>query len=401
MEFTSAAEADFLAVFVLCTPGRRAPPAVADSDPQARLLPVDKRLAARAGKSLLREIISSSMVPSERRFFTLFLRRLAFVSLLLCLGCRAQQNAPAVTPDVNERIQRQVRSYFNIPPDVSISIGTPTASEFPNYELVSVTMTRQGKTQKTDFLLSKDGKTLIRFTKLDLTKDPYAETMKEITVTDRPMRGNPDAKVTIVNFDDFECPFCARMHTTLMSEILPQYKDKIKIVYKDYPLLQIHPWAQHAANDANCLAKENGSAYWELADYLHSNQRAIHSSPQDPQAAFNEIDKQTLDVGKKNGVDMTQLQACLKAQSDTVVKASMAEGDKVGVSATPTVFINGERLEGALDVDEVKAALNRQLLAAGVQPPAAPPAPAPTPAQAAPATTAPAAQPPHPQTSSK
>ena len=327
----------------------------------------------------------------------MFLRRLAIASLLLCLGCRAQQGAPnssTATPmshDVNERIQRQIRSYFNIPPDVSVSIGKPTASEFPNYDTVAVTMSRGGKTQTSEFLLSKDGKTLVRWTKLDLTKDPYAEAMKEITITDRPVRGNPDAKVTVVNFDDFECPFCARMHATLMSEILPEYKDKIKIVYKDYPLSQMHPWAEHAADNANCLAAQSPAAYWELADYLHGNQRAIRTSPQDPQAAFSQIDQQTLEIGKKNGVDATKLQACIKAPPETIVKASVAEGDKLGVSATPTVFINGERLEGALDADAVRAALNEQLLAAGVQPPPAPPAPAPQGAPAAKATPAPAA----------
>jgi protein-disulfide isomerase len=326
------------------------------------------------------------MFPSERRSSTLFLKRLAIVLLMLCVGCSAQPNKSAAQPDVNERIQRQVRAFFNIPPDVVITVGAPAPSEFANYDLVPVTMTRQDKSQKAEFLLSKDGKTLIRFTKLDLTKDPYVETMNQISLADRPVRGNPDAKVTIVNYDDFECPFCARMHTTLMSEILPQYKDKIKIVYKDYPLLQMHPWAQHAANDANCLAKENGTAYWELADYLHSNQHAINASQQNLPASFAEIDRQTMDFGKQNGVDLTRLQACLKAQSDAVVKASMAEGDKLGVNATPTVFVNGERLEGAMDADEVKSALNRELLAAGVQPPAAPAAPV---------------TPPHPESSSK
>ena len=331
----------------------------------------------------------------------MFLRRLAIASLLLCLGCRAQQGAPnssasaTVSPDVNERIQRQIRSYFNIPPDVTVTVGKPSASEFPNYDLVSITMSRGGKTQTSEFLLSKDDKTLVRFTKLDLTKDPYAETMKGITLTDRPVRGNPDAKVTVVNYDDFECPFCARMHSTLMSEILPEYKDKIKIVYKDYPLYSIHPWAEHAANNANCLAAQSPAAYWQLADYLHGNQRNIRTSQQDPQVAYSQIDQETLDIGKKNGVDAAKLQACIKAQSDTIVKASVAEGDKLGVSATPTVFINGERLEGALDADAVRAALNRQLLAAGVQPP---PQPAAAPAPAAPSA---AAQPGHPLPSSK
>jgi len=317
----------------------------------------------------------------------LLLQRLAVVWLLLCTFSLAQTNisAPAVSSDVAERVQRQVRAYFNIPPDVSISLGSPKPSEFPNYELVPVTMSRDGKTQNAEFLLSNDGKTLIRYTKIDLTKDIYAETMDKITMTGRPVRGNPDAKVTVVNFDDFECPFCARMHSTLMGEILPEYKDKIKIVYKDFPLLQIHPWAQRAAIDANCLAAQSTPAYWQLADYLHANQREISGNQQNVQEAINRLDQATLDFGKKNGADATKLQACIKTQSDTAIKASMAEGDKLNISATPTLFINGEKVEGAMDAADLRLALNRQLKAAGVEPPPPPPAPAKPAAQAPPA----------------
>jgi protein-disulfide isomerase len=305
----------------------------------------------------------------------------------------AQSAAPNIPPDVAEHVQRQVRAYFNIPPDVEIKLGAPKASEFPNYELLPVSMVRGDKTQNAEFLLSKDGKTLIRFTKIDLTKDIYAENMSKIDLANRPVRGNPEAKVTIVNFDDFECPFCARMHNTLMSQILPQYGDKVKIVYKDYPLVQIHPWAEHAAVDANCLAKESGAAYWQLADYLHANQRAIAGNQSNAQAATSELDRLTLDFGKKNGANMDRLQACIKAQSNSIVEASVKEGDNLNVNATPTLFVNGERLEGALDADEVRAALNRQLLAAGVQPPPAPPAATPTPPAQ------PGAAAPHPTTS--
>jgi len=259
-------------------------------------------------------------------------------------------------------------------------------------------MSRAGKSQEAEFLLSKDGKTLIRFTKIDLTKDIYAETMGKINMANRPVRGNPEAKVTIVNFDDFECPFCSRMHSTLMSQILPQYGDKVKIIYKDYPL-PMHPWAIHAANDANCLAKESGPAYWQLADYLHANQRSISGPQQDVQLSDKELDRVTLDFGKKNNVDLEQLQACVKTQSDATVKASMDEGDKLGVQATPTLFVNGERLEGALDADEVRSALNRQLLAAGVQPPPMPPPPSAVPAPAA--KTTPAAPAPTPPPAAK
>ena len=297
------------------------------------------------------------------------LRRLTVLSLLLCLGCSAQSNPQSGQMDVNQRIERQVHAYFNVPADVNVKIGARTPSEFPNYETVQVTLSRGEKSQTMEFLVSKDGKTLLRMTKIDLTEDPYAANMKKIDVAGRPVRGNPDAKVTIVNYDDFECPFCARMHTTLMTEILPQYGDKVKIIYKDYPL-SMHPWAKHAANNANCLAKENGPGYWEFADYVHANQRAISGSQRDVQNSFTELDHLTLDIGKKHGADAGRLQACVKAQPDAAMKASMAEGDAIGVSATPTVFVNGQRLEGAVDIEEVKAALNQQLLAAGVQPPA-------------------------------
>ena len=296
------------------------------------------------------------------------LRRLTVLSLLLCLGCSAQSNPQSGALDVNQRIERQVHAYYNVPADVNIKIGPRTPSEFPNYDTVPVTLSRQEKSQTMEFLVSKDGKTLIRMTKIDLTEDPYAAAMKKIDVAGRPVRGNPNAKVTIVNYDDFECPFCARMHSTLMTEILPQYGDKIKIIYKDYPL-SMHPWAKHAANDANCLAKENGQGYWEFADYVHANQHAISGDQKDVQHSFSELDHITLDIGKKNGADAARLQACIKAQPDDVLKASVAEGGSIGVNATPTVFVNGERLDGAVDVEEVKAALNQRLLEAGVQPP--------------------------------
>jgi protein-disulfide isomerase len=312
------------------------------------------------------------------------------VWLLLCTFALAQTKSsaspalPPLSPDVAGKVEQQIRAFFNIPPDVEISVGKPTASDFPNYETVPVSMDREGKSQKAEFLLSSDGKTLVRFTKIDLSKDIYGETMAKITVTGRPVRGNPDAKVTVVNFDDFECPFCARMHSTLMGEVYPEYKDKIKIVYKDFPLIQIHPWAQRAAIDANCLAAQSPTAYWQLADYFHANQQQISGDKHDVQEALNRVDQATMDFAKKNGVDATKLQACIKAQSDTAIKASMAEGDSLNISATPTLFINGEKVEGAIDAKDLKLAINRQLKAAGVEPPPPPPAPAKPAAQAQP-----------------
>jgi protein-disulfide isomerase len=284
--------------------------------------------------------------------------------LLVCAGCSAQN----LSPELKARIQRQVQAQYDLPPDVAIDVGPRRPSDFPTYDLVTVSLIGKGREQKVDFLLSQDGKTLAKVTKIDLTKDIYSERMSKIDVSGRPVRGNPDAKVTVVNYDDLQCPFCSRLHATLMQEILPQYGDKIKIVYKDFPL-SMHPWAPHSANNANCLAAENGSAYWEFVDYAHANQKAITGTGQDLQKSQAELDRIALDMGRRYGANMDRLQACVKAQPDTALKASMKEGDSLGLNATPTLFINGEKLEGAVDADEVKAILNQQLMAAGVQPP--------------------------------
>ena len=298
-------------------------------------------------------------------------KQLVVLLLLVSAGCSGQ-TAQTVSSETKTRIQRQIQAQYDLPPDVKIDVGPRHPSDFPAYDLVTITLSGKGHEQKVDFLLSQDNKILAKVTKIDLTKDIYAERMNKIDVTGRPVRGNPDARVTIVNYDDLQCPFCSRMHSTLMQEILPQYGDRIKIVYKDFPL-SMHPWAPHSANNANCLAAENGKAYWEFVDYAHANQKSIGTG-QDLQKSTAELDRVALDVGKKNGANLDRLQACVKAQSDKVLKASMDEGDGLGLNATPTMFINGEKLEGAVGVDEVKAVLNQQLLAAGVQPPVEPPA---------------------------
>ena len=300
-----------------------------------------------------------------RRFLVTLLQRSFLVLLLICLGCSAQ----STSPDTTKAIERQVRAYYKLPPDVQVTIGPIHPSEFNNYDAVKLTFTKGTRKDEYDFLLSKDNKTLVKMTKLDLTKDPNAEIMKKMDVTNRPTRGNKQAKVVVVNYDDFQCPFCSRMHQTLFPQIYKEYGDKVLFIYKDYPLAEIHPWAIRAAVNANCLAAQNNDAYWDYADYLHANQQTV-SGQQGHDAQNALLDRAAVLQGAQHNVDPVKLAACIKGQDDSAVKASMKEGDVVGVNATPTLFVNGEEMDGALPIAEVRAVLDRALLQAGVQPPA-------------------------------
>lgn len=290
------------------------------------------------------------------------IRRSFLLLLIVCLGCVAQSNSPDLdNKDLNKRIERQVRSYYKIPPEIQILVGAPSPSpEFPNYESLIVTVDHDGKKQDLTFLVSKDRTSMMRTIKFDLSKDPFAATMSKIDTSGRPTRGAKASKVVVVNYDDLECPFCSRMHQTLFPQILKEYGDRVTFVYKDYPLVEIHPWAIHAAVDANCLAAQNSDAYWDFADYIHANQHEV-SNEKTPAARFEALDKLTMQQGQKHSLDVAKLQACIKAQDEGAVKASMKEGDGVGVEATPTLFINGQKIDGAVPIGEVRAALDQAL----------------------------------------
>ncbi len=293
----------------------------------------------------------------------MMLRR-AFVALLLiCLGCSAQ--APS---DIDRTIERQVRAHYTLPPDVKVVISPLRASDFANYDAVTITFASAHKKQEFEFLLSRDHKTLARLTKLDLTEDPYAAVMKKIDVSGRPTRGNKDAKVTVVNYDDFECPFCSRMHENLFPGIFKDYGDRVLFIYKDYPLEEIHPWAMHAAVNANCLGSQNGDAYWDYADYLHANQQSV-SSAKRPDGQNAELDKLAALQAQKHKIDVPKLQACVKTQDEKAVRASMHEGEGLGVDATPAMFVNGQKLDGAVPAEDIRLALDAALKDAGVAPP--------------------------------
>lgn len=286
-------------------------------------------------------------------------QRALVATLIFCFGCAAQ-SAP---PDLNRRIERQVRATFQLPPDVNVTVlNRKPDADFANFDDLTVQLSQGDKKFNEAFLISKDDKTLARVTRMDLTKDPYAEIMKKIDIAGRPVLGSPDAKVTIVSYDDFECPFCSRIHQTLMQDIAKNYAGRVRIIYKDFPLSEIHPWAMHAAVDANCLAAQNNDAYWDFANVVHGNQQAITGTGDRSLAdQLTIVDKVTTDIAKKHSLDSGMLQACMKAQNLDSIKASKQEGDSLGVTATPALFVNGVRVDGAVPAETLHAIIDRAL----------------------------------------
>jgi protein-disulfide isomerase len=292
------------------------------------------------------------------------------LALCMAAGCKAQSASQGSRDlSLNRRIEVMVRAQFNVPQDYTVTLEERKPSQIPGYDTLPVTLARGAKKTVVDFLISSDGKTLARLEKFDLAKDPAFS----IDLTGRPIRGNPAAKVTVINYDDLECPYCARMHQSLFPSTLERYKGLVRFVYKDDPLVEIHPWAMHASVDSNCLAAQSGEVYWSYVDYLHAHGDEVSGPDRNPAKSFAALDRIARQQAILGKLDAGKLDACLAKQDETPVRASAHEAESLGVEGTPALFVDGERISGALPEELVWQVIDRALRAEGIEPPAAAP----------------------------
>jgi protein-disulfide isomerase len=160
-----------------------------------------------------------------------------------------------------------------------------------------------------------------------------------------PVRGPASAPITIVEFSDYQCPFCARVNPTL-EQVRKTYGDQVKIVFKDFPLPN-HPQAPKASEAGHC-ANEQGK-YWELHDLMFANQRAL-----------NVPDLKQYASGL--GLDMAKFNQCLDSGKHAgLVASGLAQGESMGVNSTPTLYINGRVLIGAQPFEAFKQIIDEEL----------------------------------------
>jgi protein-disulfide isomerase len=169
---------------------------------------------------------------------------------------------------------------------------------------------------------------------------------------DDPVLGTATAPVTLVEFSDFQCPFCARVMPTL-KKVKEAYGDRIRIVWKDFPLTSIHPQAFKAAEAAQC-ARDQGK-FWELHDRLFANQQTLQPEALKEHAAAI-------------GLDLATFNACFDSSKyGERVQQQMTVGNQLGVQSTPSIFINGRLVSGAQPYEVFAAIIDDELQRAGTR----------------------------------
>ncbi len=267
--------------------------------------------------------------------------KLALLALTLLAAATAmgQQPMPSVanaaTPQ--KKVEAFLRYYFALGPDVEVVAGAPTDLGNSGLLEIPIEVKSPEGSDKLKMYLTKDGRYLMRGELTDLTTDPLAENMAKIQTANAPVLGDPKAPITLVEYSDFECPVCRGLHDALRG-LLPKYP-QVKVIFKDFPIEAIHPWARTAALAGRCAYQQNPKAFWKMYDMIYDNQDLISAS-----TAWDKM----LDFATRIGLNTDTFKSCMAGpQAAAEVDASLSNGQLLEVRSTPTMFVNGRKLSTA------------------------------------------------------
>jgi protein-disulfide isomerase len=254
-----------------------------------------------------------------------------------------------------DQLTKYYRKKNNIPPQLKLAVqGLKDSTSIKGAKEGTILVGEGAAAKPVTFVASSDLKMVVFGDIVDTSVDPSKAVMAKINLKDEPCNGPKDAKVTIVEYSDFQCPFCKRGYDTIEQNVLKDYKDKVKFCFKSFPL-SFHPWAQPAAIAAECAKMQNADAYWKLYHSFFENQQALN-----PQ---NVKDKAT-EYLKDTKIDMAKWNDCFdNKKSLDRVNAQQTEGGGLGVTGTPAFFVNGRMLVGAQPYEKFKDVIDDELAA--------------------------------------
>lgn len=246
-------------------------------------------------------------------------------------------DSPTAKPSAIEiRVEKYLRNLYAWGPTFDVKVGPSKPSPISDLLEVPVTVSMGGQSDTAVVYVSKSGNFLLRGELTDMSVDPFADIRSKLHVGNSPSMGPEDAKITLIEFADFECPSCRQLDLVLR-ELLPRHPE-VRLVFKHYPLTDIHPWAMTAAIASQCVFQQNPAAFWKMHDAIFDAQDVITPA--------NVWDKM-LDLATQQGLNVDVYRACMtNPETVSQVKAAIEEGHILTITATPTTFVNSRRVVG-------------------------------------------------------
>ena len=255
-------------------------------------------------------------------------------------GTASPKVAAGLTPETESALQKKVENYLrNVyawGKDINVKAGPLTPAPMGDVYQTTVVVSAEGGSDSALVFVSKDGKYILRGELDDLNADPFADVKSQLQLNGAASKGPANAKVTVVEFGDLECPVCRQLEP-ILQQVLPQYP-QVRFVFKDFPLESVHPWAMQAAIIGHCALEQSSEVFWKYHDTVYEEQDQVT-----PQNAADMLPQ----IATAAGADVAKLKACsADPKSAEFIRASLKNGMEVGVNSTPTVFVDGRKFVG-------------------------------------------------------
>ena len=276
------------------------------------------------------------MSKSAWRFSVALLVPVVLGLALLAPGREASEQARRQL-DENwwKRAEPFLRRVLNVPRSVELAVKDIQSAGTPEYRIVILEVRQGEQTQPFLFYASADGTKIVVNQMYDLREDPFAGNREKIRLEDAPSLGPADAPVTVVEYSDYTCPFCQRYFLTLEKPLLKNYGERVRFVYKHFPLVGLRAWSEDAAVAAACALRQGNDAFWALHEQLF-----VHVERLKEKGALAEL-------ASKVPLKRKEFKTCLEGRESLAdVQRDAMEALNLGVQGTPTFFINGRPLHG-------------------------------------------------------
>jgi protein-disulfide isomerase len=279
-------------------------------------------------------------------------RALAAAAWLGLLGTSLAAQSPAPKWD-NSRLEQFIRHLFLWGPQIQVKLSEPAPSPIPGLYELRVTGSFQQSSQEELFYVTADGSHLLRGSVFRTDRPPYAAELARLRTEGHPSLGAKDARLQLVVFSDFQCGFCREEARSLRENLPKAFAGQYRLVFRDLPLEQIHPWAKAAAVAGRCAFRQGDAIFWKYHDWVFEKQQEI--KPDNFRA-------KALEWVRNSGADEAAFAACLDSpEAAAEVASSVAEARALRIQSTPTLFVNGRALSGSIPWQQLKAILDLEL----------------------------------------
>ena len=266
----------------------------------------------------------------------------------LCFGATPQKTALD-----KATLEAYVRHLMVYGPQIQIAVGDPKPSPLPGFMQVTIHASAGQAKQDLIFYVSKDGQKIVQGNVYDVKDNPFKEDLDKLKTDMQPAMGKPGAPVVLVEFTDFQCPYCKQEAQVLRQNLASAYPNQVRLYFVDHPLEQIHPWAKAAAMAGRCIFKQNSNAFWDYHDWMFEHQGEITAE---------NLTSKIMEFAKGKDIDTLQLSRCIESKAtEPEVAKEVALGDALHIESTPTLFINGRRRVGSQDWPTLRTIIDYEI----------------------------------------